>query len=133
MDPNPAFGKSNLNDYLSGFGGVKATIAAAVQMIPKVPVSRGFLVVGRLIFDISSVAGACGLNLDLPSVTAAQPPGAGASYSIFPNRFCDGAQSLYQLDSIPLPLVAAQNVAAQNPGSEPRPKEAVATSNAQLP
>jgi len=128
MDPNPAFGKSNLNDYLSGSGGMKAAIAAAVQMIPKTPVSRGFLAVGPPIFDITSVAGSCGLNLDLPSITATQPPTAGvSSASIFRVRFCDGAQSLYQLDSIPLPLVAAQNR-----GSEPRPKEAVATSNAQL-
>jgi len=102
MDPNPAFGKSNLNDYLSGFGGVKATIAAAVQMLPRVPVTRGFLLAGAPVFDISSVAGPCGLNLDLPSTTAAQPTTSGASSSTFRMRFCDGAQSLYQLD-IPLP------------------------------
>jgi uncharacterized protein (TIGR03437 family) len=117
MDPNPAFGKSNLNDYLSGFGGVKATIAAAVQMLPRVPVTRGFLVVGAPVFDISSVAGTCGLNLDLPSITAAQPPASGASSSIFRVRFCDGAQSLYQLDSIASGSFALTFTDLGNPGN----------------
>jgi uncharacterized protein (TIGR03437 family) len=93
MDPNPAFGKTNLNDYLSGFGGVQATIAAAVQLIPQVPVTRGFLVVGTPLFDIGSVAGICGINLDLPSAS-------GASASAFRLRYCDGAQSVYQLDTL---------------------------------
>jgi uncharacterized protein (TIGR03437 family) len=117
MDPNPAFGKSTLNDYLSGFGGVKATIAAAVQMIPQVPVSRGFLVVGSPVFDIASVAGTCGLNLDLPSITAAQPPASGSSSSIFRMRFCDGAQSLYQLDGIASGAFALTLTDLGNPGN----------------
>ncbi|HEY6392427.1 MAG TPA: Ig-like domain-containing protein [Bryobacteraceae bacterium] len=106
MDPNPAFGKSNLNDYLSGFGGVKATIAAAVQLIPQVAVSHGFLVVGQPVFDISSVAGTCGLNLDLP-----------ASSSIFRVRFCEGAQSLYQLDIITSGAFALTLTDLGNPGN----------------
>jgi uncharacterized protein (TIGR03437 family) len=117
MDPNPAFGKSNLNDYLSGFGGVKATIAAAVQLLPQVPVSRGFLVVGAPVFDITSVAGSCGANLDLPSITATQPPSSGASSSIFRMRFCDGVQSVYQLDSVTNGPFALTLTGLGNPGN----------------
>ncbi len=99
MDPNPAFGKSNLNDYLAGYAGVTGTLAGAVQIAPRIPVSRGFLVAGTPAFEISSPTGTCGVNLDLPSVTAAQPQPVGVVVSQFRMRFCDGAGNLYQLDS----------------------------------
>jgi len=114
MDPNPAFGKTNLNDYLSGFGGVKGTITGAVQLLPQVPVSRGFLVVGPPVFDLGSFLGTCGINLDLPSITAPQPPASGVMASIFRMRFCDGAQSLYQLDATTLANARGSEESLQN-------------------
>lgn len=98
MDPNPAFGRPNLNDYLSGLGGVSGTVVGAVRLVPRAPVTSGFLVAGGTVFDVISPAGACGTNLDLPAVAATAGAAPNPVLSAFRLRFCDGVQSQYEID-----------------------------------
>jgi uncharacterized protein (TIGR03437 family) len=93
QDPNPTFARTNLNDYLAGFsvGGVnyKAAIVSVVQLFPKPPSSNGFLVtMQNATIDINSPAGVCGATLKLPV----------DAMNLVAFRFCDGAQSFYQVD-----------------------------------
>ena len=97
-DPNPAFGRSNLSDYLAGFGSVKGRVVGAIRLVPRAPVSTGFLVIGDPVFEISSPTGPCGSNLDLPAVNASGALAA-ASPAQLRFRFCDGTQSLYELET----------------------------------
>jgi uncharacterized protein (TIGR03437 family) len=97
-DPNPTFGRSSLADYLAGFGSVKGTIAGAIRLVPRTPLSKGFLATGTPVFQIISPAGSCDAILDLPSVnaTAAAVPATAAQLRFV---FCDGTQSVYELDA----------------------------------
>ena len=94
MDANPAFGRTNLNDYLSGFSASTGPISGALdRLIPRAPLSRGFLVTGKTAMTIVSSAGACGATLTLN-------PSAGGSAASAPPVFanaCDGSLDLYQL------------------------------------
>jgi uncharacterized protein (TIGR03437 family) len=117
MDPNPALARTNLNDYLAGFTAAstswKGTLEQVVRLIPRAPLSRGFLVTGKTPATISSAAGTCGAPLALnPSAGGS---GVGAS-PVFANR-CDGAAGLYQLT---VPQDRSLAVAAQKALTEPR-------------
>jgi uncharacterized protein (TIGR03437 family) len=97
MDPNPAFGRANLNDFLAGFTSSASqwsgSLDQAIRLIPRAPLSRGFLVTGKTTMTISSSAGACGATLVLN-------PSAGGSATPAPPLFanpCDGSLELYQL------------------------------------
>lgn len=112
MDPNPAFGKANLNDYLAGFATSsaqwKGTLDQVVRLVPRAPVTAGFLVAGKTPVMISSPAGVCGTALKLhPSVGQAPWPAAGPPAGIFASR-CDGSDELYQLDVPSQPNTAFQ-------------------------
>ena len=98
MDPNPAFARSNLNDYLTGFAGIQGTLAGAVRLIPQPSVTPGFLLAGNPVFDIGSPRASCGINLDLPAVAATTGPAPSSLPVPFRLRFCDGSEAEYQLD-----------------------------------
>ena len=100
-DHSPALARSSLSDYLSGFpaGGRlwKASIAGALRLMPRVPsTTSGFLLasfwqkassLAPLRMEAVSPDGVCGPTLDIPD--------SASTVSRF--RYCDGAQSAYQL------------------------------------
>jgi uncharacterized protein (TIGR03437 family) len=105
MDPNPAFGQANLNNYLNGFSAAGGTwtgkLAGVVRIRAATPSSTGFLVAGTATFQLTSAAGASGVTLDLPGIAATPGTSGAAGVPDFLQRFCDGAQSLYELDETP--------------------------------
>jgi uncharacterized protein (TIGR03437 family) len=94
-DPSPDSPQRNLAAYLNG----KATLTAALRLIPKLPAAAEFVVAATAPVTISSAAGACGATLQIPD-TAALPSDTlatkpGALYF----RSCDGASTTpYELD-----------------------------------
>ena len=101
MDPNPAYGRTNLNDYLAGFstpqGTVKSTVDQIVRLVPQAPPSRGFTVYGPTAASILSPAGKCGSAFVLnPVAVPGSVPAAALSQSQ-----CDGLGELYQIDVQP--------------------------------
>lgn len=110
-DPNPAFARANLNDYLSGFTGAagawQGTLAGAVRFAVRTPAATRFVLgeisqspplVKSLAFAIASPAGACGVPAQfVDSVDASgNPPAAGPLVSEF--TVCDGSQASYEID-----------------------------------
>lgn len=81
MDPDPAFARSNLNNY-------PGTLAGVVRLVPGPAVSGGFLVAGNAMFNLLSPMGPCGTDLDIP----------GPSTHLH-MRFCDGSKNSYELDT----------------------------------
>ena len=69
-DPNPAYNRATLDDYLVGFSvnglTVRGVITGAVRLWPRVPAAGGFLVAANGAIDIASPAGTCGVTLELP-------------------------------------------------------------------
>jgi uncharacterized protein (TIGR03437 family) len=106
-DPNPAFNRAALSEYLNGFaaGGVqwKGTLTGAARLLPRTPSPTGFLVLtsnpgtSNASLAINSQAGACGVTLAYPDVIAA---GDGSSLpgATILQRYCDGTQPAYQID-----------------------------------
>src|SRR5215469_5353391 len=97
-DPNPVFGQTTLNGYLSGFGGVGqyvlATLAGVVRLLPQAPAAPGFVSVGNADVTISTSGGACP-TLTVPGVAAVAgviPAAAPAPLSL---AACDGTGTLY--------------------------------------
>ena len=94
-DPDPSFGRTNLNDYLSGL----ATLVGAVRLLPRAPVfPGGFVIVSNASMQLSSVAGTCGTTLAFPdaAAVASVPPSTIPGTLYF--RPCAGASSVYELD-----------------------------------
>ncbi|HTM49071.1 MAG TPA: Ig-like domain-containing protein [Bryobacteraceae bacterium] len=106
-DPNPDFGRNTLDEYVGGFtaGGKtwQGTPGAVVRFIPKAPAPTGFLMaalsqppasIETLALESASIAGVCGKSMDWQDT-------ATVSASLAPRlsrlRYCDGAQSVYQL------------------------------------
>ncbi len=92
-DPNPAYGRASLQEYLSGFsvasGSVRGVIASAIRLIPNAPSNTGFLLTassGDVM--INSPAGPCGTNVLWPLTNGGS----------FLQRYCDGSQGNYQID-----------------------------------
>ena len=103
QDPSPAFGRTTLEEYLNGFTlagrSWKATIAATVRLLARVPSPSGFLLTaGSAEFEVSSAAGPCGRTAAWPSVLAraAEIPSRAPGAIRF--RYCDGLLTSYQLD-----------------------------------
>jgi uncharacterized protein (TIGR03437 family) len=105
-DPNPDFGRSNLNDYLAGFpaGGQiwQAKLGAVVRFVPRAPSATGFLIaaisqpaasIQQIALDLASIAGPCGRTVDFGDAAALAAPAPLVSRF----RYCDGAQGVYQL------------------------------------
>jgi uncharacterized protein (TIGR03437 family) len=87
MDPNPAYGRTVLDDYTAGFtangqtvSGVVSGIAALVASLAQ---AGGFLVGANATVDIESSAGACGTSFQMGTTQF---------------RYCGGAASLYEVD-----------------------------------
>ncbi len=102
-DPNPAFGRASMWDYLEGFtaGGRvwKGALVGSVRLLPRAPSATRFLLAAvsqppallqSLSLDASSAAGPCGLPLDLPDA-------ATSSGTVSRLVACDGRESVYQL------------------------------------
>jgi uncharacterized protein (TIGR03437 family) len=100
MDPNPAYGKINLNDYLNATP--PATLTGALQLTPGAPATRGFVVAGTAAFQLTSPSGACGgsVKLDVLNIT-----------------FCDGSLNAYELDSTGSAPFTLTLTDLANPGS----------------
>jgi uncharacterized protein (TIGR03437 family) len=101
-DPNPALGRSVLEDYLAGFpiAGrmVKGRIASALRLLPRSAPAGGFLVIspdGNV--EISSIAGACGQIVEWPAGVATSVLEQ-ISSGMFRARYCEGSRPPYQLD-----------------------------------
>jgi uncharacterized protein (TIGR03437 family) len=102
-DPNPAFARVNLNEYLAGFTGpggkVQGTLTAAVRLLPRAPKTAGFLIAVDDSVEISSPAGACGTSMQFPGRAAVGPVAdARGSFSTVTLRACTGDLAAYELD-----------------------------------
>jgi uncharacterized protein (TIGR03437 family) len=92
-DPNPAYARGTLTDYLNGFttvnGTFKGTVSSAVRLLPRTPAAGGFLVTTRNpAVSITSQAGDCGKPVQWALTDGVS----------FVQRYCDGAQPAYQID-----------------------------------
>ena len=91
LDPSAAFSRTNLNDYLNGFTAsgvpIKATLAGAIRLSPRTPITAGFLITSTASIVLASPAGNCGADFDIAAT------GARVHF-----RFCDGSQPLFQLE-----------------------------------
>lgn len=100
-DPNPAFARSTLEEYLNGFaaGGMdwKGALNAALRLLPGSAGPAGFLVTGASDFELRSPAGICGQTVEWPSVIATGRVPEG-TVGVFRARYCEGSESSYQLD-----------------------------------
>ncbi|MCL5745715.1 MAG: Ig-like domain-containing protein [Acidobacteria bacterium] len=109
-DPNPAFARASLSDYLAGFSAAshawQATLTGAFRLVPGTAAPTRFLVAAvsqtpallqNFTMRVDSVAGSCGKAVDLAD--AAVAGGAIAPSAPPVSRFlaCDGKQSIYQL------------------------------------
>jgi uncharacterized protein (TIGR03437 family) len=101
-DPNPAFGRTSLTEYLSGFpiegSNWTGTVAGALRLLPRSPTGTGFVIVSsNEKISIISQAGDCGVTLRWPN-TAATATGAVSPTGYFSQKYCDGGQTSYQID-----------------------------------
>jgi uncharacterized protein (TIGR03437 family) len=111
QDPNPAFGKSDLNSYLNGFSGPggtwKGTILGVVRFTTTQPSPRRFLagaasqppaVMQAFTLDVVSPSGACGQPVTLWDAvdSSGNPPAGGALATQL--LACDGLLAEYQID-----------------------------------
>ena len=101
-DPNPAFGRGALNDYLLGFesGGrvVKGKLSGVIRFAPQPPAQTGFLVAGGAPVEVTSAAGSCGASFSFPALLAEGPQQASAASQSLHFRYCGGASDVYQVD-----------------------------------
>ncbi|MEK7753374.1 MAG: papain-like cysteine protease family protein, partial [Acidobacteriota bacterium] len=102
-DPNPAFGRTALNEYLLGFEAAgqrwKATLTGAARLLPQTAVYPGFLISdSSAAFEVRSASGVCGVNFEFPSSPANPGVTPSAAGSVFRFRYCAGAETRYQLD-----------------------------------
>ena len=102
-DPNPAFGRSALNEYLLGFEAAgqrwKAALTGAARLRPPAAVYPGFLVSSSsAAFEVRSPSGDCGVNFEFPSSPATPGAAPAAAGGVFRFRYCAGAETRYQLD-----------------------------------
>jgi uncharacterized protein (TIGR03437 family) len=101
-DPNPAFRRNTLAEYLQPFnaGGRawRGTLTAALRLVPQSASALGFLITSdRAEAQVSSPSGSCGFTAAWPD-TAAVPDAQPAPAGPIRFRYCDGLQAGYQLD-----------------------------------
>jgi uncharacterized protein (TIGR03437 family) len=109
QDPNTTLGRTNLNDYLTGFSAAgtnwKADLRGAARFALRSPSATRFLMaalsqppalVQSLALSANSTAGACGLSLDLLDAVDTTAAGSG---KLLLSRIavCDGAAAVYQI------------------------------------
>ena len=88
-DPNPAYGRATLDEYLAGFNGpggtaVKATLSAAFRLLARSAPSDGFHLYSSTPYRLQSPGLECSPVLSWPGFT---------------QTFCDGSASTYQLQT----------------------------------
>lgn len=101
-DPNPAFGRTALDEYLGGFSAAgrvwKGVVKSALRLAPRSASPTGFLVTGgEVAIELNSAAGACGETVEWPSVTATGQTPVGP-VGVFRARYCEGSGAAYQLE-----------------------------------
>jgi uncharacterized protein (TIGR03437 family) len=101
-DPNPAFGRASLADYLDGFSAqghnIQGSLAGAIRIAPGLTTPGGFVSAAPASSaeSVASLAGSCTNSIDIADpVVAVQaaPAKVGAVRFIE----CDGTQPVYQL------------------------------------
>ena len=118
-DPNSAWQRTSLNDYLTGFAAqghtFQATLSAVIRIVPTLTASNGFVIASPLsaASSASAVGGPC------PSVDLLD------SVDVSGVRFieCDGTQSIYQLS-----LGLQKGASIVDLGGEPAPPSIPANS-----
>jgi len=106
LDPNTAFARQNLNDYLNSFGAgghtYQATVLSALRLLPKAPPAGGFVfdsvskpVTPSTALAIQSAGNSCSATLSFQDAFAA---GAALQSPVLTSQFvyCDGTQPVYQ-------------------------------------
>jgi uncharacterized protein (TIGR03437 family) len=114
QDPSPLFARGNLNDYLNGFtlagGAWRASLRGAAWFERRSPSGTRFMVgalsqppdlMAKLLLDIQSAAGGCGMPLDLLDAVDSSSAGglaAGSATGLASRiRVCDGLDTAYQV------------------------------------
>ena len=102
-DPNPAFRRNTLAEYLQEFNAAgkawRGTLAAALRLIPQNGSALGFLVVtDQAEAEIFSPAGSCGFGVSWPDTAATSVALPSASAGPLRFRYCAGLETNYQLD-----------------------------------
>lgn len=102
-DPNPAFRRTSLAEYLQDFsaGGRtwRGTLTAALRLVPQTASALGFLIVtGEAETQVISPSGACGFAVAWPDTAAIPTAAPSASAGPLRFRYCNGTDSSYQLD-----------------------------------
>ncbi len=100
-DPNPAFARASLDEYLAGFsaGGRtwKGALTSALRLVPRSASPTGFLVTGGdVVLELNSLGGPCGQTVEWPAAIATGREVQGTG--LFRARYCEGGGSVYQLD-----------------------------------
>lgn len=103
-DPNPAFARERLSEYLNGFAvgsaSYKAALAGVARILPQGSVEGGFLVTAaKARISVQSASGPCGDPFEMTTVLAAAGETPIRAPESFRMSFCGGADPLYQLDS----------------------------------
>ncbi len=105
-DPNPAFGRQTLGEYLGGFttGSRQwsGTIESALRLLPRAPGATGFLLsapsqAGGTPPALSSNAGACGQPVMIQDLAVASGDVPSVPPPVSFLLYCDGLQPAYQL------------------------------------
>ena len=102
MDPNPAFGRASLSDYLNGFSAqghnIQGSLAGVMRLAPALTAPGGFVgaAPASSAQSAASLSGACTNSIDIADPAAA---GQAAPAKVGAVRFleCDGTQPVYQL------------------------------------
>lgn len=103
FDPNPALGRTSLNDYLAGFSAAgftwRGTLLSALRLLPGQPTSTGFVFASSAAtldslpaLDVQSAAGSCGRTFVSGNSFSVSAANSGISEFLY----CDGTQPLYQ-------------------------------------
>lgn len=106
-DPNPALARTNLSDYLNGFGVAGHTIQGSISAVLRpgavqLPLSSAPFIIASPLSSgaqAASMAGGC-LKLDVqdPWVSGAVPLAAGAAPTGVRYYYCDGSAARYALN-----------------------------------
>ncbi|MCX6598440.1 MAG: Ig-like domain-containing protein [Acidobacteria bacterium] len=88
-DPNPAYGRTTLDEYLTGFTGaggtpLKGTLSAAFRLVPRPASSDGFHLYSSSSFRLQSAGAECQPVIAWPGLS---------------QTFCDGVAGNYQLQT----------------------------------
>ncbi len=107
-DPNPAYGRSTLDEYLNGFTGsggaqLRGTLSAAFRLIPRSALTESFHLYSSASYRLQSAGTECQPALSWPGLN---------------QTFCDGAAGSYQLQTEPGTRVVLTSLGAPTARTE---------------